>query len=97
MNKKRAFTTAILLLFIAALILSLAYITAEAEHHCTGESCNICHNIAVCIGIFTVSSDVALLSLYAFFAILVIQEPFPFCPRFCMARTLVSLKVKLSD
>lgn len=97
MNKKRALAAVILLLFIAVLTLSLAYISIEADHRCTGGNCSICHNIAVCIGTLTVSTNALVFFSYVFSELCIYKRQFRFCLLIMNVHTLVSLKVKLSS
>ena len=51
--KKQLRVTALIFaaLFVLALVFSLAFMIAEADHDCTGEECQICRQLAVCVSV----------------------------------------------
>lgn len=98
MTKKFRFMTGLLAIVLAFVMLSsVAYITAEAGHDCTGADCAICHQINVCenllksIGLAGSAAAAAAAILYVLCRII------SSCTETARAFTLVSLKVKLSD
>ena len=97
MNRKRTLAAIISVLLAAVFALSLAYLAVEADHHCTGEDCPICHNIQVCIRVLTGTVGVCVLGA------LILQSAAARAASFVSriaalpARTPVSLKVKLSN
>lgn len=96
-KKRRIVAAAVCIVLLAAMLFSAAYIILEADHHCTGDGCPICHEIQICqqvlhtMGTATAvpcASGVSALAFAALAAVHVYAAP---------AITLISLKVKLSD
>ncbi len=48
-NYDRVLALGLVLCLAALLSLSTLFITTHAEHHCTGENCEICHEIEGCV------------------------------------------------
>lgn len=98
MTKNRR-TAAILLtiLIIFSLFFSAFFIAAETEHDCTGDNCPICHEIQVCLQTLnTIGTALGVtVTVFAVIRFLVIRIAAVF--RRFVSRTLVSLKVKMSD
>ena len=84
-------------LLLAAMLCPLIFITAEADHDCTGADCAICHQINVCenllksIGLAGSAAATVAAILYILCRII------PSCTEVARTFTLVSLKVKLSN
>ena len=84
-------------LLLAAMLCPLIFITAEADHDCTGADCAICHQLQVCENLL---KSIGLAGAAAVFAAAVRYTPcrvIPSCAEVVRTFTLVSLKVKLSD
>lgn len=89
-------------ILIAAAVLfvmlsSACYIAVEADHDCTGEDCPICYQINICENTLkSLGQAVASVTLAVFIGIFAASLP-SFEKRQAVHKTLVSLKVKLSD
>lgn len=93
---KRVLAIAVCVLLLAAFAFSSEYIITKSDHHCAGDSCEICHEISVCMAFFAVLSGVfriaplwVLVWLIAIFSSLSLR----FVER---ELSLVNLKVKLT-
>ena len=84
-------------LLVAAMLCPLIFITAEADHDCTGADCAVCHQISVCenllnsLGTATASCAAAVAAVYLLCSVITL------CAETDCTFTLVSLKVKLSN
>lgn len=84
-------------LLIAAMLCPLIFITAEADHDCTGADCAVCHQISVCenllnsLGTATAACAAAAAVVYLLCSVITL------CAETDCCFTLVSLKVKLSN
>lgn len=47
-NKRRIYSSLLLLLILFVLVASFYFILHEADHDCTGEDCPVCALVAVC-------------------------------------------------
>ena len=98
MNRKKSLLTSILCgIFVAVLVVSGALIATRLQHECLGESCPVCAAIS---GWERLLRGMALAAALES-ALLLAQRALGVClaARFngTTARTLVTLKVKLSD
>lgn len=98
MTKKNSFVALMLALtVIFAILSSVLFITAEADHDCTGDDCSICYRIDVCKNTLKNIGQikgVIFLSVVIFnFALFL----FLFEKKHIYNSSLVSLKIKLSD
>ena len=84
-------------LLLAAMLCPLIFITAEADHDCTGEDCSICQQIYLCTQTLKTLSlaVIAAAVFYAFSALLSIT--IRQVETACVPHTPVSLKVKLTN
>lgn len=48
-SRKSVFALALCSVFCLAIVFSVLFIAAEANHHCTGESCPVCRQIERCV------------------------------------------------
>ena len=92
----RSFLNILIFVLIAALLLSLVFVGAEADHHCTGEGCHICEAIRQCLACIRLVG----LSLWTLVLTVLILLPlnlgiFP-VRAFEKPCNLVSLKIKFS-
>ena len=84
-------------LLVAAMLCPLIFITAEADHDCTGADCAVCHQISVCenllnsLGTATAACAAAAAVVYLLCSVITL------CAETDCTFTLVSLKVKLSN
>lgn len=94
---ERCLASVLLCILIALTLVAPAiFIAAEANHHCSGEGCPICHEIVQCIhaeeqigtGAGAVASLVATTSVVACVSVPVFLSP-------ALSRTPVSLRVRL--
>ena len=91
-----SFLNILVFVLIAALLLSVAFVGAEADHHCTGEGCHICEAIRqclACIRLFGFSLWILVLTLLVFLSLSLGNLPVRASQKSC---SLVSLKIKLS-
>ena len=96
-NKKRAIAVIVAAAILLVVIFSSVFIAAEADHDCVGENCPICCQIAVCKGILKILSAAVYISVFAIFVSYIFRERAAAFVPFSDSRTLVSLKIKLSD
>ena len=96
-RKKRLLSSLLCVIFVAALIVSVALIATRLQHECLGESCPVCAAIS---GWERLLRGMALAAALES-ALLLAQRALGVClaARFngTTAHTLVTLKVKLSD
>ncbi len=97
MTRKRTLAAIISALLAVVFALSLAYLAVEAEHHCTGKDCPVCHNIQVCIRVLTGTAGLCVLGALVLQSAVARATPFVPHPAALPAQTLVSLKVKLNN
>ncbi len=97
MKNKSRLTAIILSFFIAlSIMLSVIYITENINHECSGNKCNICHNIEICEQVLS-QIGLAFFHVIKILPILVITGLL-FCHLnwFLMHITLITLKVQLT-
>ena len=96
MGKKRLAACILTLVFVLAMLSSMAFIVLEAEHDCTGEDCPVCYQLSVCEHTLKLGLAAAVLT-----GTLLIGLILPFAARFAsgvrLCLTPVTLKVKLSN
>ena len=84
-------------LLLAAMLCPLIFITAEADHDCTGADCAICHQLQVCENLLkSIGLAGAAAAISAAFTYTVCRAILP-CAEMNGTLTLVALKVKLSN
>lgn len=96
--KNRTRLTAIILstIIILSVLLCLAYVTENINHECSGNDCNVCHNIELCeralsqvgLCIFHVISIVPVITIISMLPCVL--------NRFLTHITLITLKVQLT-
>jgi hypothetical protein len=94
---KRLIATFVAVLILFSLFFSIYFVALKTNHECTGEDCPICHEIQSCLQtirtlIVTIPATAVMVAVlfYLVQSTLLISAPIIF-------RTLVSLKVKLSN
>ncbi|MPN10928.1 hypothetical protein SDC9_158225 [bioreactor metagenome] len=97
MTKKRVLAAVVAILFVLTFVLSFSYIAVEATHHCDGVNCHKCQTIRASFQIIEACVKLPaavnpVLFAFAAFCILPAFRRIEF-----RARTLVSLRVKLSN
>ena len=96
MSKFRRITVIIVTALIAlAMLSSAAFVAAEADHDCTGEGCEICCAISLCVNIFksiTATFTAAAALAFALYGIISAIGSFKLLTA---TETPVSLKTKL--
>lgn len=97
MPKKRVLAAAVAVLFVLSIICSFSYIAAEATHPCHGAACHTCRTIRASFQIIEASIKLpaALCPVLSVFAAHCMLPSFRRIE--LRARTLVSLRVKLSN
>ncbi|MCD7764406.1 MAG: hypothetical protein LUI14_14725 [Lachnospiraceae bacterium] len=94
-NRAAAFVIALVLLFV--MCFSSFYVVKNANHHCFGEQCPICEQIAACENtLHGFSLAAAVIAAVLFVPALCTSAVKPLSV-FSFSDTLVSLKVKLSN
>ena len=96
-NRKRVTAAIVAAAILLVVVFSSFFIAAEADHDCVGENCPICCQIAVCKGILKALSAAVYVSIFAIFVSYIFREKAAAFIPFSDSRTLVSLKIKLSD
>ena len=84
-------------LLLAAMLCPLIFITAEADHDCTGADCAVCHQINLCENLLNSLGTAAAVCAAAAAAVYLLCRVITFCMETVHNLTLVSLKVKLSN
>lgn len=96
-KKKRIILLLTAALFVVSAIFSTAYIIKEANHKCNHTDCQICHTMQNCIKSITdlgsKPENAVFSSTVMFFAVLAIS--FVFYKH--SSKTLIDLKIKLSN
>lgn len=93
----RVFTVFLAVMIAVVMLSSSLYIIVESDHDCHGDDCVICEQIAACentLRVFSIAVTTAALSAVLTF---IIVELLPHGMAAFAGRTLVSLKVKLSN
>lgn len=95
----RIFAFGLMLCLVAVLSLSTLFITIHAEHDCTGEGCEICHEIEGCIAAVYRMAEAMGPGAFSLFG----ASLFLFCLTLTWAdegrcpETLVALKIRLNN
>lgn len=94
---KRLISAIIVFATVFAMLFSVLFIAEEANHSCTGADCLVCRQISTCLelmrGASHGSASGAAAPAFAFILLLFI----PIFKSDLFSKTLISLKVKLSD
>ncbi|MBQ7203900.1 MAG: hypothetical protein IJS03_07810 [Eubacterium sp.] len=96
-NAKKLVALFSALLFALVLTSSILFVAVESEHNCTGNDCQICEQVSICLHIFdntTPDPEVNTPAIFAGFAVVLCIGFEIVCKKL---NTLVDLKVKLSD
>ena len=99
MSKKSRFLAAVVAsALIFAMLFSACFIVAEADHDCSGDDCQICRQISICVdSLKSLCYSILLAVSLAVFARYPAVSMQLFSRKKPARTTLVSLKVKLSD
>lgn len=98
MTRIRRFRAAcVAVLLLLCMLCSIAFVAVESNHHCSGDSCTVCHQISVCQKLIDqlagASLPAALRIATAWVCSFVVVRPgWVLC-----ARSPVDFKVKLSN
>ena len=84
-------------LLVAAMLCPLLFITAEADHDCTGADCAVCHQIHICENLLSSLGTAAAACAAAAAAVCLLCSVSTLRAETDCTFTLVSLKVKLSN
>ena len=84
-------------LLVAAMLCPLIFITAEADHDCTGADCAVCHQISVCENLLNSLGTATAACAAAAAVVYLLCSVITRCAETDCCFTLVSLKVKLSN
>ena len=84
-------------LLLAAMLCPLIFITAEADHDCTGADCAVCHQINACENLLKSLGLAGFGIVAAAAGAYTLCRVISACTELIRAFTLVSLKVKLSN
>ena len=93
-RKKRLAAACAALLLVLALFCSAAFVIVEADHHCTGDGCAVCHQIQVCLRLFDQGGTTGALTACAAAVYLVVRA-LRCRPQLAAACSPVELRVKL--
>ena len=96
-NRKRAIAIIVAAAILLIVIFSSAYIAAEAGHDCIGEKCPVCCQISICKSILKTLFAAVYIAVFAILVSYTLKEKATALIYFINSRTLVSLKIKLSD
>ncbi len=98
MTKKNRIIASVLALTVAfAVLFSVGFIIAEADHDCIGDGCSVCFCIGVCENTIKSVGFVGAAAVFSAFLRFFIFCPIDFKEKSAGNISLVSLKVKLSD
>lgn len=82
---------------IAVLLLSAGFILTHAEHHCTGEHCPVCRQIALCMRMLDQWSIRALLPLILLWSCMILRGRVMAVGPAGRTASPVGLRVRLND
>lgn len=83
------------IIVFCALVFSLGFIAIESDHECSGEGCEICHEILLCVRVLKLFALVIVMSFAAQYAYSGRAGFRAFVRGDELRQTLVSLKVEL--
>ena len=99
-NRRRIISIIAAAAFLLAILCSMAYIAAEADHDCVGDGCAICAQVSICRNtlknLMTAVCAAVFAAAFAAF-IYILCRSASVCTYSVQFSSLVSLKVKLSD
>lgn len=95
-NKSRLTAIILSLIIILSILFSVIYITGNINHECSGNNCNVCHNIEICEQVI---NQIGLSFFYVIKilpVITIIGLLYCCLNRFLTHITLITLKVQLT-
>lgn len=96
-KSKKCLAIVIAVTMLFTMLFSGAYIAAEANHHCSGEDCPICEEVALCQNTWKqFSATVAETAAVFVFLFALLLSAIQISKKW-ESITLITLKVKLSD
>lgn len=96
-NRRRIISIIAAAAFLLAILCSMAYIAAEADHDCDGDGCAICAQISICRNTLKNLMTAVCAAVFAAAFIYILCRSASVCTYSVQFSSLVSLKVKLSD
>ena len=94
---KRAISVFLAVVLTAVFALSVFFVVFESKHNCSGDDCQICQTVNLCLKVFNNKSPkpetASVVSLIAF-ALVLVMGAVLLCKK---NENLITLKVKLSD
>ena len=94
-NRRIAFVLVLTVFFV--MLSSVFYISAEAEHDCSGENCLICYQINLCKNVLKSAGQIIPVIFFVSLTY-IFSGVLPFFPNALSYHpSLITLKVKLSD
>ena len=96
-KKKRVLAILLAGMVLFVMLYSALFIAAEADHDCVGENCPICHQLDSCRSTLKNFSLAICIAAFAAALTYALCKNISACTDDVQSRTLVSLKVKLSD
>ena len=94
---KSIFTLLLTAAVCFAILFSLCFIAAEADHDCIGDGCPICCQLAVCDTVLKTLVCVVISGLFSALLVCFISVLSAFTQKHILNTSPVCLKVKLSD
>lgn len=94
-NRLLAFAMAGVVLF--SLLFSSCYIALNANHHCTGEHCQICTRISMCEDTLKSFSFTGAMGVFGALAVYFLVRLISLFSDYSFSESLITLKVKLSN
>ena len=87
----------ICLLFCLSVALSGLYVALHADHHCSGEECTVCAELAVCVTLLGTTAVAAAIATSSTVFPRPVSQQRNRRVALCAPHSLISLKVKLSN